>query len=65
MRFSSPIRLVLFMSAVILLIFTGVYLALSVAGVTIFNWKFLIWFAVVTSLFLFFFPKICDTKLSD
>ena len=57
MRFSSPIRLVLYMSAVILLIFTGVYLVLSIAGVTSFNWKFLIWFALITFLFLFFFLR--------
>jgi len=57
MRFSSPTRLVLYMSAVILLIFTGVYLILSFAGITAFSWKFLIWFAAITSLLLFIFVR--------
>lgn len=57
MKFSSPIRLVLYMSAVILLIATGVYLALSIIGLTLFNWKFLIWFAAANSLFVFIFLR--------
>jgi two-component system, OmpR family, phosphate regulon sensor histidine kinase PhoR len=57
MRFSSPIRLVLYMSAVILLIFTGVYLVLAIVGMTIFSWKFLIWFIPVAFLFLFLFLR--------
>lgn len=57
MRFSSPIRLVLYMTAVILLIASGVYIALTIGGVAIFNWKFLIWFAACTSLLVFIFVR--------
>jgi two-component system phosphate regulon sensor histidine kinase PhoR len=45
------------MSAIILLIVTGVYLTLSIAGLTIFNWRFLIWFAAVTFLFVYIFLR--------
>lgn len=57
MRFSSPIRLVLYMAAIILLIFTGVYLILCMAGITLFSWKFLLWFAAGSSLFIFIFLR--------
>jgi two-component system, OmpR family, phosphate regulon sensor histidine kinase PhoR len=57
MRFSSPIRLVLYMSAIILLIISGAYIALSAAGLAIFNWKFLVWFAGITFLLVFVFVR--------
>lgn len=57
MRFSSPIRLVLYMSVVILLIVTGVYLALSMGGLTIFNWKFLAWFIPFIFILVFIFLR--------
>lgn len=57
MRFSSPIRLVLYMSAVVLVIVTGVYLALSAAEVTVFSWKFLAWFAGASFLLVFLFLR--------
>jgi len=55
MRFTSPIRLVIYMSAVILLIVIGVYIILAATGVTLFNLKFLIWFTCLTLVFLFIF----------
>ncbi len=57
MRFSSPIRLVLYMSAVVLVIVTGVYLILSAAEVTVLNLKFLAWFAGVSFLLVFLFLR--------
>jgi two-component system phosphate regulon sensor histidine kinase PhoR len=57
MRFSSPIRLVLYMSAVILLIVIGVYLVLSMGGLTIFNWKFLAWFILCIFILVFIFLR--------
>ncbi len=57
MRFSSPIRLVLYMTAVIALIFLGVYLIFCGTGLAVFNWKFLVWFAVITSFLLFIFLR--------
>ena len=57
MRFSSPIRLVLYMSAVILLIVAGVYLALYIVGLTIISWKFLIWYVPSTFLLLYLFLR--------
>lgn len=57
MRFSSPIRLVLYMSAIILLIATGVYLVLTWFGLAPFSWKFLIWFVLLAFIFQFVFLR--------
>ncbi len=57
MRFSSPIRLVLYMSAIILLISTVLYVILAGAGLAVFNWKFLVWFAVTDFLLVFVFLR--------
>jgi two-component system phosphate regulon sensor histidine kinase PhoR len=57
MRFSSPIRLVIYMSAVILSIFTGLYLFLSIVGVTTFSWKFQGWFAGGSLVFIYIFLR--------
>jgi two-component system phosphate regulon sensor histidine kinase PhoR len=57
MRFSSPIRLVLYMTAVILLIVIGVYIVLCGTTVTVFNWKFLVWFTGINFIFLFLFLR--------
>jgi two-component system, OmpR family, phosphate regulon sensor histidine kinase PhoR len=57
MRFSSPIRLVLYMATVILLMVTAVYLVLTFSGVAIFSWKFLGWFALCTFALVFVFIR--------
>lgn len=57
MRFSSPIRLVLYMTAIILLIFFGIYLILTVAGIAVFSLKFLAWFIGIGSIILYIFIR--------
>jgi two-component system phosphate regulon sensor histidine kinase PhoR len=43
------------MSAVILLMVIGIYASLSAAGLALFSWKFLAWFAGLTFILLFIF----------
>lgn len=62
MRFSSPIRLVLYMTAIVLLIITGMYLILSAAKLTVFSWKFLVWFIAGSGVILFFYLKAVIRK---
>jgi two-component system phosphate regulon sensor histidine kinase PhoR len=57
MRFASPNRLVLYMSSIILLIFIGLYLILCAIGTIDFSWKFLIWYAVISSILLLVFVR--------
>jgi two-component system phosphate regulon sensor histidine kinase PhoR len=45
------------MTAVVLVIVAGVYLVLCGAGIMVFSWKFLGWFAAVNFLFLFIFLR--------
>ncbi len=57
MKFSSPIRLVLYMSVVILGFITGAYLILTFAKVTEFSGKFLAWYIAIDFLFIFLFLR--------
>lgn len=57
MRFSSPIRLVIYMSAIILMIVTGVYLVLSVFNLTAVSLKFLAWFVPSVFVFVYIFLR--------
>jgi two-component system, OmpR family, phosphate regulon sensor histidine kinase PhoR len=57
MRFSSPIRLVLFMTVVILLILTAIYIVLCEAGLMEINWKFLAWYVLANFFFLYLFLR--------
>jgi two-component system, OmpR family, phosphate regulon sensor histidine kinase PhoR len=57
MRFSSPIRLVLYMTAILLLNTAVVYVVLTAVGVTPFSWKFLVWFSGITVVVQFLFIR--------
>ena len=57
MRFSSPMRLVLYMTAIIMVIVLGVYLFLCGANVAVFSWKFLGWFAGIVFLVVLVFIR--------
>jgi len=66
MRFPSPLRLVLYMSAVILLIVSGTYIILSAAGLNVINWKFLLWFIPIIFFLMFLFIRtVMRNYLSD
>ena len=57
MKFSSPIRLVLYMSVVILAFTIAAYVGLSFVDLTKFSWTFLAWFAGINFLFIFLFVR--------